>query len=53
MKQTKAPTDPMLKLKHMTMREPHLHLGKTEIKGIFGRHPSVMTPKSPRKKKGD
>lgn len=51
MKQAKAPTDPMMQARHKAMRELTFHLGKSQMKGVAGRHPAVMGPAATHRKK--
>jgi hypothetical protein len=51
MKGMKLPKDPLLQAKHKAMRELAFHIGKSQMKGVAGRHPRVMGPAATHRKK--
>lgn len=51
MKKSVYPADPLMKEKHKAMRELAFHIGKSQMKGVAGRHPRLMGPSATHRKK--
>ena len=51
MKKSIYPNDPLMQAKHKAMRELTFHIGKSQMKGVAGRHPHIMGPTATHRKK--